>query len=193
MLGLLIWGGMLYQRKRNFSTSVTLISALILLGSGVLLALNTATTAQLILSAIALPLWIIVGWEFIRRSGVSWGRKKLNRTFFWLIALVAIGIAIAAGVVAGMSLIIKALPAILTAVVLLLVGGSIFPRLRWIWLLLGAIVVAASGVTGALGLASHLFVDLAAEVVGIGTILFTETRLRKADNIMGSLRERVQF
>ncbi len=193
VLALVVWGILLYTRKRNFGTTVTIISGLILLASGVLLALNTATTAQLILSAIALPLWIIVGWEFVRRSGVNWGRKNINRTYFWIVALIALGLAIASGVVASLGLVVKALPAFITAVMLLLVGSVIFPRLRWIWLLLSALVIAASGVTGLLGIASHVFVDLIAEVVGLGTLLFTENRLRRADNIMGNLRERVKF
>ena len=165
-LGLLIWGIHLFQQSSNIGT-ILLVIVLVglvydnliislgsLIGEGRLL--ESLNRLRFLLHTLFTPLLLVIAVELANHAGVVWIGNPIVRCMAWIVALVLIGFefgkkfvplklvsATFAGTLRYREAESSSLPigAILTIVLVAVVGISIWQTIQWPWVFLGALIM----------------------------------------------------
>lgn len=196
-LGLAIYSTRLYLRQRSWYRLIVLVAMYGLaydnlaiatgswLGEGELL--KTLNLPRFVIHALITPLIIIYAFGVARRAGLDWAQGRLAHTLFCLFAtgLVALGaytdivrlqleperfqdtLRYANAATQG-----PPIPAILTIVVLMVIGVLVWRRTNWPWLFVGSVLMFVAAGAGARVIA---LANLG-EVAMTGSIAATENK-----------------
>lgn len=164
-LGLLVWGIHLFQQSSNIGTILLLvllvglvydnliISLGSLIGEGRLL--ESLNRLRFLFHTLFTPLLLVIAIELAKHAGVTWIGSPIVRCMAWMIALVLIGFefwkflalklvsATFAGTLRYKEAESSSLPigAILTIVLVAVVGISIWQTMQWPWVFWGALIM----------------------------------------------------
>lgn len=200
-LALLIWGVWLYRRARDLSVLLVIVPLSGLMYDALIIAigqqigvgpmLEVLSKGRYLFHAVETPLWIVVAFGYARRAGVHWAWATLGRVAIWSAAFALsvygyvtrfVGLELVPVEFAGTLRYVEAvsngppLGAIVTIVLVGVAGGFVWPRLKWPWMLGGAVVMflGAAVPTSLVG----PVVASGAEVIMALSLLATEQRLQ---------------
>jgi hypothetical protein len=207
---LLAWGVRLWPRSRSLALGLLLLvgAALVydnliiaigrLLGEGSLL--HALNWPRFLFHALLTPLLLVTAVYQAGRGGISWAAGRVGQIAAWVVALGLILFGIIHDLV-GLSLSPTLyggtlryaaessgppIPAIITIVIIMVVGIFVWRQLRWPWMFVGALVmfIGAAVPPSIVGPA----VGSGVEIALLAGLLATEQRLTMAVNHVSLLR-----
>ncbi len=174
-----VWAVALYLRRPSIGAFTVALPIVLLVWDNAVVAIGALVGEGELLQllswprfaghAFLTPVWIVTGFEYARRGGVSWLESRGSKVFEWVLygAMVLLGV-LRSLVLLDMQPVRQAellyytnkggfpgppIPALVMVVVVLAAGVALLRRLGWPWLLVGGVImfVAAAIPTSVVG------------------------------------------